>query len=126
MKRLALALALAAGLAGSASSAHAQDAVTLKFGSLAPDGSSWANLLKQWGREVEEHTGGKVKVKFYLGGQSGDERDYVRKIKLGNLSGAVITAIGLGLIQPEVRALELPMMIRTDEELDFVRTKLDG
>lgn len=128
MKRLALTAAFAAAALtmGTARTASAQEAVVLKFGSLAPDGSSWANLLKQWGRNVEEHTGGKVKVKFYLGGQSGDERDYVRKIKLGNLSGAVVTAIGLGLIQPEVRALELPMMIRTNEELDYVRTKLDG
>ena len=126
MKRLLLAAAVAATALMPTRQAAAQEAVVLKFGSLAPDGSSWANLLKEWGRKVEEHTSGKVKVKFYLGGQSGDERDYVRKIKLGNLSGAVVTAIGLGLIQPEVRALELPMLIRTNEELDYVRTKLDG
>jgi TRAP-type C4-dicarboxylate transport system substrate-binding protein len=67
-----------------------------------------------------------VKVKFYAGGVAGDERDAVRKMRLGQMSGAAVTAIGLGLIQPEVRALELPMLMSSYEELDYVRSKMDA
>lgn len=123
MKRLlAFALALSALSLGGA--AHAQ--TTLKIATLAPEGSSWMVQFHEWGKNVEDHTGGKLKVKFFAGGAAGDERDAVRKMRLGQLNGAAVTAIGLGLINSEVRVLELPMLINNYEELDYVRNKLDG
>lgn len=120
---LRIVLLVALALATSASSAHAQD--TLKLATLAPDGSAWMKLFREWGRGVEEHTAGKLKIKFFAGGVQGDERDAVRKMRLGQLSGAAVTAIGLGLIQPEVRVLELPMLVKNYDELDYIRNKLD-
>jgi TRAP-type transport system periplasmic protein len=124
MKRFAayaLAFALCIGLT---SSARAQE--TLKIATLAPEGSIWMILLHEWGKNIEDHTGGKVRVKFFAGGVAGDERDAVRKMRLGQINGAVVTSIGLGLINSEVRVLELPMLIASYDELDFVRNKLDG
>jgi TRAP-type C4-dicarboxylate transport system substrate-binding protein len=117
--------AVVAALTLSAGAARAQEH-TLKIATLAPEGSLWMNLFHQWGKNVEEHTAGKVKVKFYAGGVAGDERDAVRKMRLGQINGAAVTAIGLGLIQSEVRVLELPMLIASYDELDYVRNKLDG
>jgi TRAP-type transport system periplasmic protein len=123
MKRTIAAL-LALACVGTAAPALAQDHV-FKIATLAPEGSSWMLLFHQWGKALEEHSGGKIKVKFYAGGVAGDERDAVRKMRLGQINGAAVTAIGLGLIQSEVRVLELPMLVRSYDELDFVRTKLD-
>jgi len=81
------------------------------------------NLFHAWGKAVEEHSSGKIKVKFYPGGVAGDERDAVRKMRLGQINGAAVTAIGLGLIQSEIRVLELPLLIRDYNELDYVRNK---
>jgi TRAP-type transport system periplasmic protein len=78
-------------------------------------------LSHAWKRTVEARTAGRVKVKFYAGGVQGDERDVLRKIRLGQLSGAAITNIGLSVIAPEVRALDAA---RTDEELDAARAAL--
>ncbi|MEO6950517.1 MAG: TRAP transporter substrate-binding protein DctP [Polyangia bacterium] len=103
--------------------AHAQ--TVLKIATLAPDGSAWMNLFREWGRNVEAKSAGKVKIKFFAGGSQGDERDAVRKMRLGQLSGAAVTAIGLGLIQPEVRVLELPMLIKSYAELDYVRNAMN-
>ena len=47
----------------------------------------------------------------------------MKRSRLGSLD---VTSIGLGLIQSEVRVLELPMLIGSYDELDFVRNKLDG
>src|SRR3954470_4376269 len=123
MKRFALASAalLALSFGGAA---RAQS--TLKIATLAPEGSAWMVAFHEWGKNVEEHTAGKVKVKFFAGGTAGDERDAVRKMRLGQLNGAAVTAIGLGLINSEVRVLELPMLIDNYGELDYVRTKLDA
>jgi TRAP-type transport system periplasmic protein len=123
MKRIAFAFALV-GLLLTGGAARAQ--VNLKIATLAPEGSSWMVAFHQWQHNVEEHSGGKIKVKFFAGGTAGDERDAVRKMRLGQLNGAAVTAIGLGLINSEVRVLELPMLIETYAELDFVRNKLDG
>jgi TRAP-type transport system periplasmic protein len=103
--------------------ARAQDTFQFKIATLAPEGSSWMNLFHQWGKAVEEHSAGKIKIKFYAGGVAGDERDAVRKMRLGQINGAAVTAIGLGLIQSQVRVLELPMLINNYAELDYVRNK---
>jgi TRAP-type C4-dicarboxylate transport system substrate-binding protein len=124
MKRFLAAATLAAVTLAGAGVGQAQEHV-LKIATLAPEGSLWMNLFHAWGRSVEEHSGGKVKVKFYPGGMTGDERDAVRKMRLGQINGAAVTSIGLGLIQSEVRVLELPMLVQSFEELDFVRSKLD-
>jgi TRAP-type C4-dicarboxylate transport system substrate-binding protein len=97
-------------------------AVVLKIATLAPEGSAWMNLFHKWQARVEQRTEGRVKVKFYAGGVMGDERDVIRKMHAGQLSGAAITGIGLAMINPEVRALEAA---RTYPELDHARERLD-
>lgn len=97
----------------------------LKIASLAPEGSSWMKLFHVWAGAIEKRAPG-IKIKFFPGGVAGDERDAVRKMRLGQLNGAAVTAIGLGLIQPQVRVLEIPFLIKSYNELDFVREKLDG
>ena len=64
------------------------------------------------------------RLKYFEGGQQGDERDFVRKIKLGQLDGAAVTAVGLSMIDESIRVLELPMMFETVEELDYVADKM--
>ena len=99
---------------------------TIKLATLAPDGSSWMNVFGAWKAAVEKRTAGQVKVKFYAGGVAGEERDVVRKMRLGQMNAAAITAVGLGLIQPDVRVLEIPFLFKDEAELDRVRTVLDG
>jgi TRAP-type transport system periplasmic protein len=95
--------------------------LTIKVATLAPSGSSWAKSMEQWGGDVEKGTNGRVTVKFFETGEQGDERDVVRKMKLGQIDGSAITAVGLGLIKGDVRVLELPFLFRSDAELDYVR-----
>jgi TRAP-type C4-dicarboxylate transport system substrate-binding protein len=103
----------------------------LKIATLAPYYSSWWTLFQQWGNNLEEHTGGKTRLKIY-GGSLGtrppaqDDRDAVRLMRMGQRSGAALTSVGLGLIWSDVRVLQLPMMFATYDELDYVRHQLDA
>ena len=97
-------------------------AVVIKIATLAPEGSAWMNLFHKWQARVEQRSEGRLKIKFYAGGVMGDERDVIRKMHAGQLSGAAITGIGLAMINPEVRALEAS---RTYAELDHARERLD-
>jgi TRAP-type transport system periplasmic protein len=97
-------------------------AVILKIATLAPEGTAWMKLFHQFQTRVEQRTEGRVKLKFYSGGVQGDEKDMIRKMRVGQLSGAAITGIGLAMINPEVRALEAA---RTYADLDHARDRLD-
>ena len=100
------------------------DGVELRIASLAPSGSPWMEVLDKAASETKDKTAGRVTLKYFEGGQQGDERDFVRKIKLGQLDGAAVTAVGMSMIDESIRVLELPMMFQSAEELDYVADKL--
>jgi TRAP-type C4-dicarboxylate transport system substrate-binding protein len=126
MRRLNLTLALLSfsfvWLAAAELPAHGQ--TTFRMATLAPEGSAWMKGFREWGTNVEKRTEGRAKFKFFAGGVQGDEREAVRKMRQGALSGAAVTGVGLGLISGEVRVLELPLLFKSNEELDYVRTTL--
>ncbi|WP_158675460.1 TRAP transporter substrate-binding protein [Thiohalobacter thiocyanaticus] len=97
---------------------------TLKFATLAPPGSTWMNLLEDWGREVEQRSGGRLELKFYPGGVQGDEPDVLRKIRYRQLDGAALTGYGIGSIHSPARVLEFPFLFDSHEEIDHVRAEL--
>ncbi|MGE5185049.1 MAG: TRAP transporter substrate-binding protein DctP [Acidobacteriota bacterium] len=103
--------------------AHA-DNVELRIATLAPSGSPWMETLDKAAVEIKAKTNGRVTMKYFEGGQQGDERDFVRKIKLGQLDGAAVTAIGLAMIDESIRVLELPRMFESAQELDYVADKM--
>ena len=121
MKAMHFVAAALVGLAAFTPDARADE---VKIATLAPDGSAWAKIMTSGGKKISERTGGRVTAKYFFSGSQGDERDVVRKMKLGQIDGAALTAVGLGLIKGDVRVLELPFMFKSDKELDYVRTKM--
>lgn len=115
-------LALIALLAVSASAARP---TMIKFATLAPEGSTWMKVLGELSKELEAETGGKLKFKFYAGGVAGDEKDVVKKIRIGQLHAAGFTGVGLGDVAPETRLLDAPWLFRSRSELEAVRAKFD-
>lgn len=118
VSRLILAAALAAA------SPLAAASVELRVATLAPAGSSWRTVLNQTAAEIKSKTAGRVTIKYYEGGQQGDERDFVRKIHLGELDGATLTSAGLTMIDESIQLLELPALFTTIEEIDYVADKM--
>jgi TRAP-type C4-dicarboxylate transport system substrate-binding protein len=103
--------------------AHA-DNVELRIATLAPSGSPWMEVLDKAAADIKDKTNSRVTMKYFEGGQQGDERDFVRKIKQGQLDGAAVTSIGLAMIDESIRVLELPMMFNSAEEVDYVADKM--
>ena len=120
---LLLAAALV-GLPGSVPTTRAEEAVTLRIASLAPAGSSWRKVLNAWKSTLEKETQGKVKVRFYPGGSQGDERDFVRKMRVGQLDGGVVTMTGMSMLVRPMVILVLPDFLDTYEKLDRVRERM--
>src|SRR3954471_4438485 len=122
MKRLAPFLALLCLSAGAASA----QTVRIKLGTLAPQGSTWHQLLQQMAADFSKASNGKVELKIYAGGTQGNEGEMIRKISIGQLQAASMTAIGLHEITPEPQAEDVPFMIDSYEEYDYVHAKVRG
>jgi TRAP-type C4-dicarboxylate transport system substrate-binding protein len=80
-------------------------------------------VLTEMSKDLEKQTDGKLKFKFYAGGVSGDEKDVVKKIRIGQLHAAGFTGVGLGEVAPEARLLDSPWLFHNRAELAAVRAK---
>ena len=106
------------------SPAYADETYVLKFATLAPQGSTWMNIITDWANQVGKESKGRLTFKLYPGGVSGDEPDVLRKIRFGQLQGGAMTGHGIGYIYSPVRVLEIPFLFRSYDEVDHVRTQL--
>ena len=97
----------------------------LKIASSAPDGTAWMKLLRQAGADVEKATEGRVKLKFYPGGTQGDDRDVMRKMRIGQLHGGTVRTGVFGRTYSDIQLYNLPMVFRSMDEVDAVRRALD-
>lgn len=96
----------------------------IKIATLAPEGSTWWKLFKEFDAKLRAASSGRIRIKLYAGGVAGDESVVVRKMRLGQLQGAAITSVGMAEIAPDVLALQAPGLFRNWEELDQVRNLL--
>lgn len=99
---------------------------TLKIATLAPEGSVWHTALREMTEQWQRISGGTIDARIYPGGVAGDDAVMVRKMRVGQLNGAALTAEGMASIAPEMRIFQTPMLIRSNEELDFLRARLSA
>ncbi len=97
---------------------------TLKFATLAPPGSTWMNLLQDWGEEVKARSQGRLELKFYPGAVQGDEPDVLKKMRFGQLQGGAFAGYGIGKMNSQARVLEMPFLFDSPAEIDHVRDAL--
>lgn len=121
---LLLLLVAALALPGTTTHTKAEEGYTLRIASLAPAGSSWMKILNAWNKTLKEKTAGKLKMRFYPGGSQGDERDFVRKMRVGQLDGGVVTMTGMSMLVPSMNVLVLPGFLETYDKLDRVRERM--
>jgi TRAP-type C4-dicarboxylate transport system substrate-binding protein len=96
----------------------------IKVALITPEGSTWTNALYKLARVVEQQTGGEVVFRVYAGGVSGDELDVLRKMRANRIQAAGFSGVGLGVILPEIRVLEAPLLFRSYAEVDRVKSRL--
>ena len=101
-------------------------AETLKIATLSPEGSLWMKLLREGAEQAEASTEGRVAFKFYPGGVMGDDKAVLRKIRVGQLHGAVVTSSALVQIYPDIALYSMPMLFHSAEEVDCVRQRMDA
>ncbi len=100
------------------------DEVTLRMGTMAPDGTAWARELKAFAREVESRTDGQVHIKWYFGGISGDEPAMGARIRRGQLDGAASGGPLCESLAPSMRVMRVVGLLTTQPEAAYVAGRL--
>ena len=132
LSTLCICLGVAALLAP-APQASAQE-FTLRIGSVAPKGTPWSALVNREKKRIQAESGGRIKVKTYLGGKLGSEGSLVRRCQKGQVGGIAVSNGAIGAAAPELYATELPYLFdnfkQSDKALDaaveLVREILKG
>ncbi|MBL7013395.1 MAG: TRAP transporter substrate-binding protein DctP [Candidatus Marinimicrobia bacterium] len=98
----------------------------VKMATLAPEGTDWHGMLVEMGQEWKKATKGRVQLRLYPGGVVGDERDMVRKMRIGQIHAAAISTEGLYEINPNFAAFYVPMLFQDLSDIQYVTEQLDN
>ena len=122
MKLLQLLLTLVAVLLPLAATAQS---AALRIASVVPKNSPYHQALLELGEAWRTAQGASARFTVFTDGSQGGEAEIVRRMRIGQLQGALISVVGLRDIEPSIAALQnLPLLFRSWEELDFVRERM--
>ncbi len=97
----------------------------LRIGSLVPKNSVYHRQLLELGEVWKKGQDGAPKFNVYTDGSQGGEAEMTRRMRIGQLQGALLSVVGLREIEPSVAALQaMPLLFKTWEEVDYVREKM--
>ena len=95
----------------------------LKLATLAPENSSMVKMFKEMNRELLKETDGRVGFKIFAGFALGDEKDVLRKLRIGLVHAATFTSNFLADLNADIRVMQVPFFLNTYEEVDYVLDK---
>jgi TRAP-type C4-dicarboxylate transport system substrate-binding protein len=97
----------------------------LRIGTLAPKNSLYHRQLQAIGEAWRATQGADAKYLIYTDGSQGGEAELARRMRIGQLQGALMSVVGLREIEPSIAALQnLPLLFKNWEEVDYVREKM--
>jgi TRAP-type C4-dicarboxylate transport system substrate-binding protein len=105
--------------------APAASKTTIKMATLVPEGTVWHKTLTDLGASWTRETEGRVALRLYAGGVAGDEPVMVRKMRIGQLNGSVLTVLGLADLDDSFLAFTVPMLFESYDELLYVLDKME-
>ncbi len=110
---------------GAGRAAAAQAVTQLRIGSLVPRNSLYHQQLLELGESWRAAQGGGARFTVFTDGSQGGEAELVRRMRIGQLQGALMSVVGLREIEPGIAALQnLPLLFRDWDEVDYVREKM--
>ncbi|MDY6933440.1 MAG: TRAP transporter substrate-binding protein DctP [Spirochaetota bacterium] len=96
-----------------------------KFGTLGQDTIKMVSILTvDLTGDILKVTNSELKCVWYMGGVMGDEEDYIAKMRINQLQGALITGTANAMACPGISVMELPFLFNNWDEVDYVRNRL--
>ncbi|MEL7310411.1 MAG: TRAP transporter substrate-binding protein DctP [Pseudomonadota bacterium] len=101
------------------------NAEVFKLATIAPENSEWMRSMRAGAKEIKQRTEGRVDIKLFGGGIQGNDSKVLRKMRIGQLHGGAFTAGSMMSFYPDLSIYGLPLLFNSQEEVDFVRARLD-
>jgi len=98
--------------------------IVINMGTLAPAGTAWHDALLQMRQDWNRISRGQIVLRIFPSGVQGDENTMIRKMRIGQLQAVAVSGNGLSRIEPAISCLQIPLMLASYEELDYVRDHL--
>jgi TRAP-type C4-dicarboxylate transport system substrate-binding protein len=97
----------------------------VRLATLAPRGTVYHQALQAMAEKWRSAPHGGVSLTIYTDGTMGTEPEMIRRMRVGQIQAALVTAIGLNEIEHSVNALQsMPMVFRSPDEFAYVREQL--
>ena len=97
----------------------------LRIGSLVPKNSLYHRQLIDIADSWRTAQGAGARYVVFPDGVQGGEAEMARRMRIGQLQGALLSVVGLREIEPSISALQaMPLLFRNWEEVDYVREKM--
>src|SRR5512143_3651834 len=119
-------LAFALGVVLSCAHAAADEPVVLRWATVAPEGSAWAREGQAFAREVAQLTEGRVKIKLYWGGITGDELQTLDQVRRGRIDAIASGGMSCLRMAPSLRVFRIPGLFRDRRESAYVNNHLQA
>lgn len=97
----------------------------LRIGTVVPKNSLYHQQLLELGEAWRNAEGAGAKFVVFTDASQGGEAELARRMRIGQLQGALLSVVGLREIEPSISALQnLPLLFRSWDEVDHVREKM--
>jgi tripartite ATP-independent transporter DctP family solute receptor len=96
----------------------AQETFTMRIGTVAPEGTPWEKQLRTLKTHIESNSGGRIKVRLFMGGSLGGEKALVRRVSQGSLEAFGGSTAALGAVVPELNVIEAPYVFENATQAD--------
>ena len=103
----------------------AQSPTTIRLAMIPPRTSEWGRVFSAWNASLRTASGGTLQIHLEPSGSTGDEVEFVRRIRSNAIDAASLSAIGLSEVDRSLLALQAPGAVENAAQLDRVRTSLD-
>ncbi len=110
-------------LLGAYPAAFAQK-IQINIGTAAPEGSPWHQILQKTREDWDRISGSRISMRIYPSGVLGDEVEMTRKVRIGQLQAVALSGAGLALLEPAAGCLQIPMLLESYEQVDYVRERI--
>ena len=100
-------------------------ATVIKIATLTPDGTTSMKKMRSAAKEIATRTNNRVKIKFYPGGVMGNENAVLRKIRINQLQGAIVSSGSLSRYNKDTTIYAMPFFFNSQEEVLYIRKKMD-
>ena len=94
------------------SAASENKPIVLRFADIHPETNPVGQADIAFCKAIEKNSNGRIKVELYLGGQLGDEKEYIEQLQMGSLDLCRVSAGPMGQFSEQMNVYAFPFLFK--------------